>query len=345
MDVLRDVLTTIGYLKLNALDLLGPLAPIVTGAGQIIAAAIALFLLLAGRGFWAPRFPDLPDFAVRLAGAVAGIGVVALYLWGDSAAAYLLPLALVLVLAAFGLGVVYLRIRLTYCFRCAGDRTLYIRGLELNPYAKQVLDGKSNSTLPRQYQLAPGQTPPLDEEDYFCKAGKIPTMIWERRSHVRAQIRLFLSYAVFIVPLTLAIASASLALGRSEVEERETPQETRFDVPADILFDFGQYTLRPAAVISLRDLAERMKQRPVTTARIEGHTDSVGRASDNLTLSLRRAQEVRRWLTGDGGLSGVKFEVQGFGEEQPVESNTMPDGSDNPDGRAMNRRVVVVVDK
>lgn len=58
-----------------------------------------------------------------------------------------------------------------------------------------------------------------------------------------------------------------------------------------------------------------------------------------LGLSQRRAQAVVAALTPL--TAGVHYSVAGRGEADPVAPNTKPDGSDNPAGRALNRRVTV----
>ncbi len=62
----------------------------------------------------------------------------------------------------------------------------------------------------------------------------------------------------------------------------------------------------------------------------------------NQDLSLRRAESTRRWLVEKGG-SSAEYIVEGRGESEPVADNTKADGSDNPKGRAKNRRVDIIV--
>jgi len=63
----------------------------------------------------------------------------------------------------------------------------------------------------------------------------------------------------------------------------------------------------------------------------------------NLKLSQDRAMSVAKWLQTNGKLAAVPFDVQGHGKENPVAPNSFVDGTDNPEGRRLNRRVVVVV--
>ena len=71
--------------------------------------------------------------------------------------------------------------------------------------------------------------------------------------------------------------------------------------------------------------------------RVEGHTDSKGSDAYNQRLSQRRAEAVVKYLIGKG-IDPSRLEAVGFGEGRPIAPNQNPDGSDNPTGRAKNRR-------
>ncbi len=75
---------------------------------------------------------------------------------------------------------------------------------------------------------------------------------------------------------------------------------------------------------------------------IHGHTDAKGANDYNQSLSVRRAEAVHLWLVEKGGAQ-ANYEIMGHGETQPVAPNTNPDGTDNPDGRAQNRRVEISI--
>jgi len=67
------------------------------------------------------------------------------------------------------------------------------------------------------------------------------------------------------------------------------------------------------------------------------HTDSVGSFDYNIDLSRRRAESTVRYLINKG-ISPDRLTAKGYGETQPIARNTNPDGTDNPAGRAKNRR-------
>jgi outer membrane protein OmpA-like peptidoglycan-associated protein len=92
----------------------------------------------------------------------------------------------------------------------------------------------------------------------------------------------------------------------------------------------------------LDEAARILEENPEVRVTIEGHTDSIGTEAYNLRLSQRRANAVQRYLVSKG-ISADRLETIGKGEGEPVAPNTLPDGRDNPEGRAMNRRAELKV--
>ena len=103
-------------------------------------------------------------------------------------------------------------------------------------------------------------------------------------------------------------------------------------------FDFDKSTLRPDAVAILNEAIEILKRYPELRVEVAGHTDSVGTDAYNQGLSERRAQAVYDYLTSNGIDAGRLVGPTGYGESRPIAPNTNDDGSDNPEGRARNRR-------
>jgi outer membrane protein OmpA-like peptidoglycan-associated protein len=247
------------------------------------------------------------------------------------------------VLSGLFAAIVYLVARLSLCFQCEQDPAVYVRGLRLAPNARRVLNNDLVG-LPQPYDLR-GQAPPANAAEYFCKSGKTPEFIWLRMSHVFAVVLLFLSYFFAMVPITVGLAGAAIALNQPQLEVTQTAREASIEIPADILFDFGSAEIRPRAESSLASAAEILRKRGVGSATIEGHTDSKGAAQYNIKLSEQRAEAARNWFLQQGRLTTTKFVIRGFGASKPVESNSRADGSDNPEGRQKNRRVVIVFDR
>ncbi len=131
-------------------------------------------------------------------------------------------------------------------------------------------------------------------------------------------------------------------LKRQNLEARETERGVVVNLP-DVLFEFGRAELTSEARVKVRDIADvlndRARDRRVA---VEGHTDSIGSAAFNQELSERRAGNVVIALENSGVTNG-RIAAQGYGKRYPVAPNTNPDGTDNPAGRAKNRRVEVVI--
>jgi outer membrane protein OmpA-like peptidoglycan-associated protein len=138
--------------------------------------------------------------------------------------------------------------------------------------------------------------------------------------------------------------SVSLPTSTVARPAEQSGTELRFELTADLLFDFDKADLRPEAEGLLRDVVAQIKakaKRP--SVRVEGHTDSKGSDAYNQDLSERRSASVKGWLVQRGKLPTKSVAALGFGEHQPVAANEKPDGSDDPEGRQKNRRVEIVV--
>lgn len=105
----------------------------------------------------------------------------------------------------------------------------------------------------------------------------------------------------------------------------------------DVFFDFNKANLKPAALTMLEIFfVNSGNPNSIDSIYIEGHTDSIGTDSRNLQLSLERCESIRQWLL-KSILTGPIIHVQPFGRSKPVASNS------TPQGRALNRRVELVV--
>lgn len=126
---------------------------------------------------------------------------------------------------------------------------------------------------------------------------------------------------------------------RRELEDmttKKTDQGLVLNLP-EVMFEFGEYTLKPGAESDLDRLAEFMKQYPQREIRIQGHTDSVGDEMYNRELSQRRADAVKQYLAARG-VETDRIATIGRGESMPVASNN------TAAGRQMNRRVEILIE-
>ena len=145
----------------------------------------------------------------------------------------------------------------------------------------------------------------------------------------------------------LAVAGASEDLERAlkDLNADVTDQQIKVNLSADLLFAFDKSDIEPAAEPELGKVVTVLKSYPNAHVEIDGHADGKGDISYNQKLSERRAQAVAQWLIGHAAITAGHVQTRGFGKTKPVAPNTNPDGSDNPAGRAKNRRVEITVSK
>jgi outer membrane protein OmpA-like peptidoglycan-associated protein len=150
-------------------------------------------------------------------------------------------------------------------------------------------------------------------------------------------------YKITILDLVYTVEDMAGHVEALAVTENAT--EVRIEMAADVLFDFDKANLLPKAEETLQKAADLVRQKAGKgNVRIEGHTDAKGSDSYNQNLSNRRAESVKKWFTSHG-LEDLHFSTEGFGAKKPAAPNTKPDGSDDPKGRAKNRRVEIVITK
>jgi outer membrane protein OmpA-like peptidoglycan-associated protein len=130
------------------------------------------------------------------------------------------------------------------------------------------------------------------------------------------------------------------SLDRS-VQTQESNREVKVTLAADVLFRFDRASLTARARSRIAEAAERIRQGKPPRVHVVGHTDSKGSDAYNERLSRRRAASVARALRAALGADAPALDTEGRGEREPVAPNTKDDGSDNPRGRARNRRVIV----
>jgi chemotaxis protein MotB len=124
------------------------------------------------------------------------------------------------------------------------------------------------------------------------------------------------------------------------VRVTQTARGVTVEINASVLFAPGDASLEHGAARALRAVAGvlALTDYPVT---VEGHTDDTPIATlqfpSNWELSVVRASRVVRLLV-EAGVSARRLTATGFGEQRPVTANT------TPEGRARNRRVMVLID-
>ena len=104
------------------------------------------------------------------------------------------------------------------------------------------------------------------------------------------------------------------------------------NMPGNLTFDTDSTTVKPSFRPVLDAVSEVLKEYKSTMIQVAGHTDSTGSDKYNLMLSQQRAQSVANILSGFG-VEQVRLDTVGFGETQPIASNS------TASGREQNRRV------
>lgn len=102
-----------------------------------------------------------------------------------------------------------------------------------------------------------------------------------------------------------------------------------------INFETARSAVTPDSETVLTQVRQLLQSHPDLRLKIEGHTDNVGAAAANRTLSQQRAEAVRAWLVRNG-IAESRLTIEGLGDTRPVAAN------DTEDGRSRNRRVELV---
>lgn len=105
----------------------------------------------------------------------------------------------------------------------------------------------------------------------------------------------------------------------------------------NVYYDFNESYLQPASFPSLDRLVGMLKKYPAIVIELSAHTDSKGGNDLNEKLSDARAKSCVDYLVSQG-IESSRLQFKGYAANRPVAPNTNPDGSDNPEGRARNRR-------
>lgn len=135
----------------------------------------------------------------------------------------------------------------------------------------------------------------------------------------------------------LADNSSNSETQDGEVEENQTislepDKKMIIPFPSDSNFPTGQM------MDDLDKIVKILSMRPEYSVKVYGYTDSYGNEPYNNKLSEFRAYTVKSYLVGKG-LPESRIIAQGFGSQNPIESN------ETPSGRIANRRVEIVLQK
>ncbi len=149
-----------------------------------------------------------------------------------------------------------------------------------------------------------------------------------------------------IIPKAPDIPEVSIPeITHSQIKVRENEEWAIITLASDVLFDFDQWNIRNDAQEVLREVLGALTGRYAgLPLQLHGHTDAKGTEAYNMKLSKRRAEAVKGWFV-EQGVPAERMTIFAHGESQPIAPNTKKDGSDNPEGRQLNRRVEIYIHK
>lgn len=116
---------------------------------------------------------------------------------------------------------------------------------------------------------------------------------------------------------------------------RRSKQVIRLDTTA--LFDVGKSKLKANVKLMLQGVLTWIQANPNQRVLIDGYTDNTGDSNINKRLSFERAQSVKNWLVNASTYPESHFTVQGYGENNPIATNS------SIEGRSKNRRVEITL--
>jgi OOP family OmpA-OmpF porin len=157
----------------------------------------------------------------------------------------------------------------------------------------------------------------------------IPELAFKRDTVVRLKVRGGENAeAVFVTSIRVAESEMDVMYDALNAKGRWVTQ--------GILFATGKSDIQPESRPVLKEIASTMKSHADLKILIEGHTDNVGSAANNLTLSDSRAAAVKAALVSGFGITAERITTKGLGDTKPSAPNT------TALGRAQNRRVEIV---
>ena len=130
----------------------------------------------------------------------------------------------------------------------------------------------------------------------------------------------------------------SLQSKKYEMNFKLSPKTDRVFIIENIYYAFDRAEITKESEITIdTTIFEILTLNPEVIVEIGSHTDSKGSDAYNMKLSQQRAESVVKYLR-KRGISKERIVAKGYGEERPIAPNQHEDGSDNPEGRAKNRR-------
>lgn len=136
------------------------------------------------------------------------------------------------------------------------------------------------------------------------------------------------------------ISTQNITMSDTLIQDLELKQiPIQAIVLKNIYYEFDKSDLTNKAKLTIDSiLFPILRDNPKLIVEISSHTDNKGDDNYNKKLSQRRAESVVNYLTNEKGIESKRLVAKGYGENHPIVPNKNKDGSDNPEGRAKNRR-------
>ena len=155
----------------------------------------------------------------------------------------------------------------------------------------------------------------------------------------------YATYAACRTQEAIAMAMKASAMAKALCPAPPPPPAARVidRLTIHVNFDFDKSDLTKADVAELKKAIDFVRKYPAAKVELEGHTDSKGTEQYNQKLSEKRVEAVKQYLIKEGAADKARISAKGYGESKPVAPNTTKEGKDNPEGRAENRRVEILI--
>jgi len=194
---------------------------------------------------------------------------------------------------------------------------------------------KNNETLLARVGADLGRYSAIPAAHDASKRDALKALVADRDQldrYARTGVPLRLSFGMYRGASLMAVLDDAIA---SYVPPPPPPAVVTLDSMS--LFDSGKSQLKPGSTRAMVNALDMINAHPDKRILVAGHTDDVGNAGNNLTLSIARAGAVRDWLIDASGMPATQFAIQGYGDLRPIASNA------SPEGRAKNRRVEITL--
>jgi outer membrane protein OmpA-like peptidoglycan-associated protein len=146
-----------------------------------------------------------------------------------------------------------------------------------------------------------------------------------------------------VTPPVVKVADVSeYTVSKAFKDGKLKDKTAEIDLRIVLNFDFSDTEFLKGKEEALDSLIMILKDYPELMVDISAHTDNVGTHEFNMDLSKKRATTIENYLSGKG-VNKKRLKSKGFGETVPLSPNENPDGSDNPDARAVNRRAEITL--